>query len=108
MNMICRICNEPYEPHPLDAVHAGVHPECLALTIVGHVYGVCSCTGWDTSSRTAALELKARMTAAIRVAGHPTITCPQCGRSSAHPKDIENRYCGACHQFHADMSPPVT
>lgn len=33
----------------------------------------------------------------------PTITCPRCGRTSAHPKDISERYCGNCHMFHADM-----
>jgi len=26
----------------------------------------------------------------------PWITCPKCGRTSFHPKDIEYRYCGAC------------
>lgn len=25
-----------------------------------------------------------------------SITCPGCGRTSHHPKDIEQRYCGAC------------
>ncbi len=33
----------------------------------------------------------------------PSITCPQCGRTSHHPRDISERYCGACHQFHDDM-----
>lgn len=27
----------------------------------------------------------------------PSITCPLCGRTSHHPKDIEEGYCGACH-----------
>lgn len=26
-------------------------------------------------------------------------TCPRCGMSSAHPKDIEQGYCGACHDW---------
>ena len=42
---------------------ARMHPECLALPIVGHQFGVCSCTGFDTS-RASALELHDRMVAA--------------------------------------------
>jgi ribosomal protein S27AE len=30
----------------------------------------------------------------------PRITCPTCGRVSHHPKDVEERYCGNCHQWH--------
>ena len=30
------------------------------------------------------------------------ITCPFCGRTSAHPTDAAERYCGACHVFHDD------
>jgi hypothetical protein len=33
----------------------------------------------------------------------PTITCPACGRRSAHPDDIANRYCGNCQAFHAEL-----
>lgn len=32
------------------------------------------------------------------------IQCPKCGLTSYDPNDIAQRYCGACHQFHADMS----
>lgn len=28
------------------------------------------------------------------------IRCHQCQRISFHPKDIQERYCGACHVFH--------
>jgi hypothetical protein len=28
------------------------------------------------------------------------IRCHACERVSYHPKDIEERYCGACHTFH--------
>jgi hypothetical protein len=28
------------------------------------------------------------------------IRCHACARVSYHPKDIEERYCGACHRFH--------
>lgn len=30
----------------------------------------------------------------------PVIVCPRCGRSSANTHDIEQKYCGACHQCH--------
>lgn len=26
-------------------------------------------------------------------------TCPDCGRTSSHPHDEQNQYCGNCHQF---------
>lgn len=40
---------------------AYVHVECEALGIVGHQYGVCSCTGHDTASRASALLLWKRL-----------------------------------------------
>lgn len=33
----------------------------------------------------------------------PSITCPTCGAVSYNRNDIEQRYCGACHQFHEFM-----
>lgn len=30
------------------------------------------------------------------------IRCHQCQRVSYHPKDVEERYCGACHRFHEE------
>lgn len=33
----------------------------------------------------------------------PSITCPTCRKTSYHPKDIEERYCGYCHQWHENM-----
>lgn len=32
-----------------------------------------------------------------------SITCPRCGKTSYHPRDVQERYCGACHQFHEFM-----
>lgn len=37
-------------------------------------------------------------------------TCPQCGMTSHHPKDVEEGYCGNCHAFtgpQADLAPEV-
>jgi ribosomal protein L37E len=28
-----------------------------------------------------------------------SITCPKCGKTSYHPKDVEEGYCGFCHAF---------
>lgn len=33
------------------------HAECQLLGVVGHEYGVCTCTGYDTTSREAARVL---------------------------------------------------
>lgn len=38
-----------------------LHAECELLGIVGHLFGVCSCTGFDTTSREAARELWRRV-----------------------------------------------
>jgi hypothetical protein len=31
--------------------------------------------------------------------GTPHYTCPRCMRVSYNPNDIENAYCGGCHEF---------
>lgn len=38
--------------------------------------------------------------------GQAAIICLCCGLGSAHPKDIAEKYCGFCHQFHTDWSEP--
>ena len=35
--------------------------------------------------------------------GRPSITCPQCERTSWHPDDIRNGYCGGCHAYTGEM-----
>ena len=32
-----------------------------------------------------------------------SIKCPQCGMVSYNPNDVEERYCGNCHEYHDDM-----
>jgi hypothetical protein len=34
-----------------------------------------------------------------------SILCPQCGRRSYNANDINERYCGFCHQWYATMHP---
>jgi hypothetical protein len=31
------------------------------------------------------------------------IRCHVCGRTSYHPKDVQEHYCSACHIFHDDV-----
>lgn len=33
----------------------------------------------------------------VDVEPQPSFTCPVCGQTSHHPKDIEEGYCGNCH-----------
>lgn len=35
-------------------------------------------------------------------------TCPRCGRTSHHPTDLAQGYCGACHAFTADPAQTIT
>lgn len=39
-----------------------------------------------------------RSCAAIVLAGQ-SFTCPRCGRTSRHPVDVAEGYCGACHDW---------
>lgn len=32
-----------------------------------------------------------------------SITCPICNKTSYHPEDIKNKYCGFCHEWHENM-----
>lgn len=36
-----------------------------------------------------------------------SITCPRCGRTSHHPKDVEEGYCGNCHDWTSQRQKPV-
>ena len=29
----------------------------------------------------------------------PSFSCPRCGRTSYHPDDVREGYCGACHDW---------
>jgi LSD1 subclass zinc finger protein len=33
-----------------------------------------------------------------------TITCHECGLTSANSNDVAQRYCGHCHLFHEDLN----
>jgi hypothetical protein len=34
-----------------------------------------------------------------------SFTCPKCGMTSYHPKDVEHGYCGNCHDWTEDYLP---
>ncbi|MGH3548893.1 MAG: hypothetical protein ACRDQU_12445 [Pseudonocardiaceae bacterium] len=36
---------------------------------------------------------------ALRVVERPRFTCPRCKRTSYHPHDVREGYCGACHAW---------
>lgn len=38
----------------------------------------------------------------LRSAMAESITCPRCKRTSHHPRDIEQGYCGFCHWWTSD------
>ncbi|MGY0232792.1 hypothetical protein [Longispora urticae] len=37
--------------------------------------------------------------------GAKNYICPYCGKASAHPEDLANRYCGKCHTFEDGLTP---
>jgi len=43
-----------------------VHMGCEAVSIVGHEYGICTCTGWDTTTKAAGDELMRRLRQAAK------------------------------------------
>lgn len=63
--MNCALCAEPIDAGDVDwppRNHGSpMHNACAALKVIGHDFGVCHCTGFDTSSRASALELWRRL-----------------------------------------------
>jgi hypothetical protein len=56
---ILMVVNDEHGAH-----QEAAHRECMALGIIGHRWGVCSCTGYG-KDRAAALELKRRIYAEV-------------------------------------------
>lgn len=46
-----------------DWATTAMHRECFNSEVMGHIVGVCSCTGWDTSARATGLEVQRRVDA---------------------------------------------
>lgn len=65
----CAIRRDPATAELLSTLEP-VHTECEMLTTIGHYFGVCSCTGYDTSSRSAALALLDKLNASRARDGH--------------------------------------
>ena len=49
------------------------------------------------------MAFKSTMRSMSAIDNSRSITCPKCGRTSHHIKDVFYRYCGNCHAFHDDM-----
>lgn len=82
MTDTCLLCHEQIDADDLagpmgmiDADGAAsmgwIHAECQMIGIIGHEFKVCSCTGYDTTSRAAAKELWRRVQAANLNKPHP-------------------------------------
>jgi hypothetical protein len=37
---------------------------------------------------------------------HPSFTCPRCSRTTYHPTDIAEGYCGNCHDWTGSRTEP--
>jgi len=68
----CLFCEEPIEEGDQGFLRGHIdasgkssmrwaHGGCDAIGVVGHIYGVCSCTGWDTTTKAAGDELWRRL-----------------------------------------------
>ena len=42
-------------------------------------------------------------TACSKLGFMPKITCLVCNKTSYHPQDVKNKYCGNCHIFHEEI-----
>lgn len=54
---------------------------------------------WAEDPQSAAELERARTWILKRAAERPVYVCRRCGMVSYHPKDLAERYCGACHKF---------
>lgn len=83
VGMVCMWCDEPIGMFDSGEIlhvaskeqppaSAPVHRECMLIGIIGHKYGICSCTGYAgaPSMRAAALELERQVF--LRAPGRPT------------------------------------
>ena len=71
---------------PLQAVRAG---QVVGLTLRGELVAELHPAGTEARLR------------ALQGAGgtRPSFTCPRCGRTSWHPTDVLEGFCGACHDW---------
>jgi len=64
--------------------------------------GADATSGYWTPSETQAewgRRRGSRVVEYVRKGEMMTFTCPRCGMTSAHPKDVEHGYCGNCHDW---------
>lgn len=74
------------------------------VELVSSMIGVLAREGWAQGRVVTLNEWDARLRSLAQDRVPPTsITCPTCSRTSYHPEDIRQRFCGACRQFHDQM-----
>lgn len=117
----CMHCEEPIAGDDdgllMPALHAdrtatveALHRECdlrMVIGSVGHQLKRCSCFGGTMDEPPGMSRRDAARAAEILFVDKRgywirdgAITCFTCGRTSHHPKDVEERYCGQCKVYH--------
>lgn len=77
----------------------------LIITVSAMVAGLATIAllSWRDMRQTdeLAVDVRLAMTTESRHSKATTmhITCPQCGKTSYHPRDVAEGYCGNCHAF---------
>lgn len=79
VGVLCYQCREQIQKDDRGLIRAAlygskpdflpVHTECEMIGTIGHLYGVCTCTGFDTTTRAAALELLREVNARRELGG---------------------------------------
>lgn len=105
----CGQCDHRMEPHNATHWHC-VNPACIHAGKPVHTGGypfmpIRLEVDPDLPADVVELRQGAKVQARLFNVGEvdeKRFTCPKCGRVSCNPKDIENGYCGACHDFTGD------
>lgn len=103
---ICPLCRTPTaDKQPGEGVTNGMHNYCCLQNVTGHTVGACRCNAKlaDLSDRQLAVEAESRFYEMEKGEPRPSITCPTCNRTSHNPNDVNERYCGNCHNWHENM-----
>jgi hypothetical protein len=110
---VCILCEEPVDAGDIGTINLlaqVTHYECQMREIigsVGHLKRTCSCYG-GTEGDPPAMTRRQAAKAAVAFYNSRSITCPRCGRTSHHPGDVAQGFCGNCHDWtSAGFIPPA-
>jgi hypothetical protein len=82
----------PFEPgHPAYEYGAVIYATPGRVVSIEDGWAMVEIKGWGQFGRPVADLVRS-----------PFFTCPRCDRTSHHPKDVDERYCGACHWWTGD------